>query len=213
MTHPKILQPGKSYTFSRFFEMAVDPGELLAEFGYGLSKAKLVLPQQLTDIDVLALQAQLEEDLTYVDLTSEAARREILIAPILLRVCRSVKSKLKIEYSLNVNEFLRGNLDYYLQGHHNVVVIEAKQADLTKGFTQLAVELIALDQWTNDDDVSVLYGAVTTGDVWKFGRLDRATRHVTQDLNLFRVPEDLLTLLNSLVGILGETHQVPAQRP
>jgi hypothetical protein len=101
MTHPKILQPGKSYTFSRFFEMAVDPGELLAEFGYGLSKAKLVLPQQLTDIDVLALQAQLEEDLTYVDLSSEAARREILIAPILLRVCRSVKSKLKIEYSLN----------------------------------------------------------------------------------------------------------------
>jgi hypothetical protein len=213
MTHAKILQADKSYTFSRFFEMAVDPEELLAEFGYGLSKAKLLLPQQLTDIDVLALQAQLEEDLTYVDLSSEAARREILIAPILLRVCRSVKSKLKIEYSLNVNEFLRGNLDYYLQGHRNLVVIEAKQADLTKGFTQLAVELIALDQWTNDDDVSVLYGAVTTGDVWKFGRLDRAARHVTQDLNLFRVPEDLLTLLNSLVGILGETHQVPAQRP
>jgi hypothetical protein len=45
-----------------------------------------------------------------------------------------------------VNEFLRGNLDYYLQGAHNIVVIEAKQADLTKGFTQLAVELIALDQ-------------------------------------------------------------------
>jgi hypothetical protein len=202
MTHAKILQPGKSYTFSRFFEMSVDPEELLAEFGYGLSKAKLALPQRATDIDVLALQAQLEEDLTYVDLSSEAARREILIAPILLRICRSVKSKLKIEYSLTVNEFLRGSLDYYLQGAHNVVVIEAKQADLTKGFTQLAVELIALDHWTNDD-VPVLYGAVTTGDVWKFGQLDRSRHHVTQDLNLFRVPEDLPTLLNSFVGILG----------
>jgi hypothetical protein len=202
MSHPKILQPDKSYTFSHFFEMAVDIEDLLTEFGYGFSKAKLVLPQKATDIDVVALQLQLEEDLTYVDLSSEAARREILIAPILMRICRSLKSKLKIEYNLTVSEFLRGNLDYYLQGIHNVVVIEAKQADLTKGFTQLAVELIALDQWTNDD-APVLYGAVTTGDVWRFGRLDRSAKCVIQDLNLFRVPEDLMSLLMSLVGILG----------
>jgi hypothetical protein len=64
------------------------------------------------------------------------------------------------------------------------------------------VDLIALDQWTNGD-VPMLYGAVTTGDVWKFGALDRASYHITQDLNLFRVPEDLPTLLNSFVGILG----------
>ncbi len=48
-----------------------------------------------------------------------------------------------------------------------------------------------------------LYGAVTTGDVWKFGQLDRTSHHITQDLNLFRVPEDLPTLLNRFVGILG----------
>jgi hypothetical protein len=202
MTHAKILQPDKSYTFSRFFEMTVDAEELLAEFGYGLCKGKLVLPQGVVDIDVAGLRSQLEEDLTYVDLSSEAARREILIAPILMRVCRSLKSKLKIEYSLNVNEFLRGSLDYYLQGAQNVVVIEAKQADLTRGFTQLAVELIALDQWTNSD-APLLYGAVTTGDVWRFGVLDRGSKLVTQDLNLFRVPEDLPTLLSSFVGILG----------
>jgi hypothetical protein len=49
----------------------------------------------------------------------------------------------------------------------------------------------------------ILYGAVPTGDVWKFGMLDRASNHITQDLNRFRVPEDLPTLLNSFVGILG----------
>jgi hypothetical protein len=200
MTHAKILQPDRFYTFSRFFEMTVDAEELLAEFGYGLSKGKLVLPQGVVDIDVAGLRSQLEEDLTYVDLSSEAARREILIAPILMRVCRSLKSKLKIEYSLN--EFLRRSLDYYLQGAQNVVVNVAKQADLTKGFMQLAVELIALDHWTNSD-APLLYGAVTTGDVWRFGVLDRGGKRVTQDLNLFRVPEDLPTLLSSFVGILG----------
>jgi hypothetical protein len=171
----------------------------LAEFGYGLAKGKLVLPQGVVDIDVAGLRSQLEEDLTYVDLSSEAARREILIAPILMRVCRSLKSKLKIEYSLNVSEFLRGSLDYYLK---NMVVNVAEMADLSRGFTQLAVELIALDQWTNGD-APLLYGAVTTGDVWRFGVLDRGGKRVTQDLNLFRVPEDLPTLLSSFVGILG----------
>jgi hypothetical protein len=199
MTHAKILQPDKSYTFSRFFEMTVDAEELLAEFGYGLCKGKLLLPQGVVDIDVAGLRSQLEEDLTYVDLSSEAARREILIAPILMRVCRSLKSKLKIEYSLNVSEFLQGSLDYYLK---NMVVNVAEMADLSRGFTQLAVELIALDQWANSD-APLLYGAVTTGDVWRFGVLDRAGKRVTQDLNLFRVPEDLPTLLSSFVGILG----------
>jgi hypothetical protein len=64
------------------------------------------------------------------------------------------------------------------------------------------VELIALDQWTNDD-APMLYEAVTTGDVGRFGRLDRSAKSITQDLNLFRVPEDLRSLLMSLVEISG----------
>jgi hypothetical protein len=62
MTHAKILQPDRSYTFSRFFEMTVDPEELLAEFGYELCKGKLVLPQGVVDIDVAGLRSQLEEE-------------------------------------------------------------------------------------------------------------------------------------------------------
>ena len=40
---------------------------------------------------------------------------------------------------------LKGSLDYYLYSVGKLLVIEAKNADLAKGFTQLAVELIALD--------------------------------------------------------------------
>jgi hypothetical protein len=67
--------------------MAVDADELLAEFGYSLHRAKLPLPSKPTDVDVTGLPAQLEEDLSYVDLSSEAARREVLIAPILKQIC------------------------------------------------------------------------------------------------------------------------------
>ena len=39
------------------------------------------------------------------------------------------------------------------------MVVEAKRDDLTRGFTQLAVELIALAML--EDALEVLYGAVT----------------------------------------------------
>jgi hypothetical protein len=66
----------------------------------------------------------------------------------------------------------------------------------------LAVELIALDQWT-DSDTDQLYGAVITGTEWQFGRFDRAARHITQDLKLYRVPEELETLTHILMGVLS----------
>jgi hypothetical protein len=92
-------------------------------------------------------------------------------------------------------------LDYYLQSQHNILVVEAKQGDLTQGFTQLAAELIALDRWIESDE-PILYGAVTTGDIWQFGSFHRQNRVVTQDLMLYRVPTDLEVLMQVLVAIL-----------
>jgi hypothetical protein len=43
---------------------------------------------------------------------------------------------------------------------------------------------------------------VTTGDIWKFGLLNRTEKHIIQDLNLYRVPADLEDLLRILIGIL-----------
>jgi hypothetical protein len=80
--------------------------------------------------------------------------------------------------------------------------IEAKQADLVRGFTQLAVELIALDQWTKST-APLLYGAVSTGEDWRFGVFDRSARVIKQDPQRFLVPENLEALVEILVGILA----------
>lgn len=80
--------------------------------------------------------------------------------------------------------------------------MEAKNADLSQGFTQLAVELIALDGWS-DSDETTFHGAVSTGDIWQFGILHRQQKQITQDLNLYRVPADLEELLRILIAILN----------
>ncbi|OCQ96023.1 hypothetical protein BCD64_11725 [Nostoc sp. MBR 210] len=198
-----ILQPNQSYTFRSYFEMSFEPEDILAEFGYSLKRSTLNLPKSNAELDrLINLKSRIEESLPYISLTSEAARRELLIAPILLDVIHYTRAQLRIEYPLTVTEQLKGSLDYYLHTDLKLLVVEAKNADLARGFTQLAVELIALDRWTDSQEV-YLQGAVSTGDIWKFGGLNRENKQITQDLNLYRVPADIEELIRILVAILG----------
>jgi hypothetical protein len=66
--------------------------------------------------------------------------------------------------------------------------------------------MIALDQGL-ESDAPLLYGAVSTRTIWQFGLFDRTNSQVIQDLNLYRVPADLATLLPILVGILSAENE------
>lgn len=203
MQRPLIPEGGTS-TFADYFRLNVDVEDVLAYFAYTFRAQLCVLPCTTLPLERLAeLKARLEEALPYISLTSAAARREFLIAPVLLEVIHYTHAKIRVEFPLEVTAQLRGTLDYYLQTETNLLIIEAKNADLQRGFTQLAVELIALDKWL-DPHTAMLYGAVSMGNIWQFGLLDRQAQHVTQDLNLYRVPADLDDLLHILVAILAE---------
>ena len=202
MAKGSILEPGKSYTFRNYFEMPYEPDDILAEFGYSLELTTVDWPSSsIPSESIQLLKKNIQRRLPYVRLTSEAARREVLISPLVLALIDYTQAQLRIEYSVNVSQQLKGSLDYYLHAQQNLLIIEAKNADLSRGFTQLAVELIALQQWTQDEP-EILYGAVSTGDVWQFGLLHRDGKKIQQDLNLYRVPADLEELFQILVGIL-----------
>ncbi|MBE9007054.1 hypothetical protein IQ259_18765 [Fortiea sp. LEGE XX443] len=202
MTRPPILQPGTSYTFSKYFELPYAPADILAEFDFKYERKRLDLPKYEDKLNCLEfLSGYLQRNLTYVNPISETARREVLIAPTLLEICAETHTQLNIEYPINVNDQLKGSFDYYINSDVGMLVVEAKQSDLGRGFTQLAVELIALDQWT-ESATPILYGAVTTGEDWRFGILHRRKKIISQDLKLYRVPEELEELLRVLVGII-----------
>lgn len=201
MTTLKLLQEGATYTFRSYFELPNDTDEVLAEFGYTLQQKRLQLPKTERILEGLAaFQQQLEATLPYVRLTSEAAKREILVAPVLSRVAVICQQVLRIEYPLKVNNWLQGVLDYLIRAQHSLIVVEAKRDDLIKGFTQLAIEMIALSML--EDSPNPLYGAVTIGTLWIFGTLDSDSKVVTQDIGSYTLPDDLETLIKILVGIL-----------
>ncbi|BCL39864.1 hypothetical protein [Nostoc sp. MS1] len=203
MSRPRIIQPGQSYTFSKYFDLPFSPEDILAELGCSYGRERLQLPKtESLDKQTQQLQQLIERNLRRVKLLSEDARKQAIIAPILLEVCEIAQTQLSIEYAINVSDQLKGNLDYYIDKGKGLLVIEAKQADLSRGFTQLAVELIALSEWI-DLDKPILYGAVTTGEDWRFARYNRQEKQITEDLKLYRVPEELPELIEILVGILS----------
>jgi hypothetical protein len=197
MSKPRILTE-ESYTFSKYFDLVFDIEDILAEFDCTFDRASLTLPRFEDPIDTTDLHQQILDGIEYVTLSSEQARREFLVAPIVRYLCRQTHQRVRVEYPVSVNEKLKGTLDYYFR---DLLIIEAKRDNLENGFTQLAVELIALDQWTNSSS-PILYGTVTTGETWRFGTYDRAAKQITQSIPAYSVPQELEALVRVLIGIL-----------
>lgn len=201
----KLLLENTSYTFADYFKLTYEIDSIIGYFGYNFNKDYLQLPrsnQELTRLD--DLQLRLEENLRYATLTSEMAKREFLIAPVISDLIHYTHTRVRVEFPLMVDEQLKGSLDYLLESpHHNLLVIEAKNGDLEQGVKQLAVELIALDRWLETDHNELLYGVVSIGNVWQFSMLQRTDKQLTQDLNLFRLPTDVESLLRVMIGLLA----------
>jgi hypothetical protein len=123
---------------------------------------------------------------------SETSRCENVIYPILRDVykryvgCFSLWSHKSIAYDAQ----LSGAPDYLIStksalgktvlGTPIIVVVEAKRNDFVEGWGQCLAELVAI-QKINDDDIKPVYGIVTDGELWQFGKLagDLFTRHKT----------------------------------
>ena len=201
----KVLDPKASYTFSKIFELKLIAKDLAQEFGYSLPRKRLDLPQYQGELDrIHDLQDRIEETLPYISLSTEAARREILISPDVIALIHYTIAEMRIEYPIKVTNQLQGYLDYFFDSHHRFLIIEAKREDLDFGFTQLVAQLIALDQWLSDQPTDHLLGAVTTGKLWEFGRLNRKTKHIEQGLDSYRVPDDIDPLMRILVQVLSD---------
>ena len=203
MMKKSILEKEKSYTFSDYFKLPYPTRDIVAEFDYQFRLEKIELPKkQVSNLALDKLKDTFYKKLPHISLNSEAAKREFFISPLLLELLDYIEIDIDIEYPLKVNDRLKGNIDYVVRSSKNFIVIEAKNADMEKGFSQLAVELIAMDQYLEDDNNHLLYGAITMGDIWRFGILDRQKKLIKKDIDAFVVPADLEKLFMVFFGIL-----------
>ncbi len=202
------LQEGKKYTFSDYFEMEHPVEEIVAALGYTLilQTVQFLQDQKCDTTRIQRLRDSYYELLPKITITSEIAKREFMIAPLLYEVIRQVDAKLHVDYQLDVDEYLSGSVDYFIRAAQELVIVEAKHGDLDRGFNQLAVELIAVDRYEEPQPLHKVYGAITIGEVWKFAVLERDKKRIIKDLHTLRYPEDIEEIFSVLCGILTHNH-------
>ncbi|MFN5893390.1 MAG: hypothetical protein ACK45Z_12275 [Dolichospermum sp.] len=165
---------------------------------------KYVQSNFMLEVEFPAKESFKEElDLLFTDGVidnSEDAICENLIYPVLKEVWKPYRSKLTLwsHEALAYDEDLSGIPDYTVAQRNSLstivfdkpyfLIVEAKQDKFEEGWSQCLAEMIAV-QRINDDFVSDIFGIVSNGKIWQFGKLvgDVFTRnknlYIIQDLD------------------------------
>jgi hypothetical protein len=140
---------------------------------------------------------------------SEKAKSEFLIAPILMELESLLSEKISlfsgedftVDRSLGLNgicDFLISQVPAQLTIKAPVIaIVEAKKGVLKDGWGQCMAELVAAQKFNQQrgQEISVIYGIVTSGLLWQFMKLERQTITIEPD-------EVALQPIDRLFGIL-----------
>ncbi len=143
-------------------------------------------------------------------INTEKARSEYIIAPILSEIA-FLNSQVSLfsgrNFNVDASRGLTGFCDFILTRNPDklvikapvVVIVKAKNENINDGLAQCIAEMFAaqiINQKNHEENITTVYGTVTTGQVWRFLSIDK-TQLVKVDLN-----ERYLTPINELLGII-----------
>lgn len=143
---------------------------------------------------------------------TEKSRSEMIITPILIELRKQLERKITIFSGVNFNidpeQGLNGNCDFLISKSTELLMIttpvmmlvEAKKEDLNAGLGQCIAEMIAAQIFNQRDnnDVSTIYGVITSGTNWKF--LNLKEENVYIDLKEYYLDD-----INKILGILANS--------
>ena len=143
-------------------------------------------------------------------INTEKSRSEMIIAPILIEVRKKMNAQISLfsgtEFNVDSARGLNGTCDFLISKSPEQLfikapvftIIEAKKENLNAGLGQCIAEMIAAQIFNQQEgnQISIIYGAVTTGNIWKFLQLDK--NEVCIDLT-----EYLINDLGKILGILS----------
>lgn len=149
-----------------------------------------------------------------IPLRSEKARSEGIVAPILLEI------KVLNEHHINLfsgepldvdtTMGLNGECDFIFSTSPTSTtidtpvfcLIEAKQHIIENSLGQCVAQMMGarLYNQTEGSDISVIYGCVTTGEIWQFIKLEGDKIAIDKDRYFIDEPEKIIAILQNIVN-------------
>ena len=161
------------------------------------------------------LQETLAENIPLaLDIDTEKARSEMIVVPVLIELRKLFQRKISIfsgiDFNIDKEQGLNGICDFILSKSPEqldltapiITIVEAKNDNIKSGIPQFIAETIAAQIFNEgaNNQISPIYGIVTTGSLWKFLRLEEKTVVVEQKEWFIENIELLLGILSSLVS-------------
>lgn len=121
-----------------------------------------------------------------LDINTEKARSEMIIAPILLEVRRQLNYQIGLfsgsEFNVAPEKGLNGTCDFLISLSPErlfikapiIMLVEAKKEDLKAGLGQCIAEMLAAQLFNEREanQIPIIYGVVTSGTNWRFLKLE-----------------------------------------
>jgi hypothetical protein len=162
------------------------------------------------------LRQSLEMGMTLaIDVDSEKARSEFILAPVLLELRSLAHGQVSIfsgqEFTIDRELGLNGVCDFLIARSPLqltveapvIALVEAKKGILKSGLGQCIAEMVAAQRFNREQGAQVekIYGIVTTGSIWQFLRL--VDRTITLDSKEYALDpvEKLLAILHWMLQL------------
>ena len=198
-----------SYSDFTLAKVQTDFGLTLTEQRDLFAKMQPVAPSEL-------LAMTLTEYLPLaIDINSEKARSEFIIAPVLGDVRRLSSHQVALfsgkEFNVDKDRGLNGFCDFILSRSKEqlyiqspvMTVIEAKNENLIGGLGQCIASMVAAQLFNQQTHNAVedIYGAVTTGTNWRFLKLTGKTVWIDAEEHYIQDVASILGILMMSVGV------------
>lgn len=143
-------------------------------------------------------------------ISTDKARSELIIAPVLLEARRHAQRRVSlfsgVDFPVDPERGLKGTCDFLLGLSAEqltieapvVTVVEAKNENMKAGIGQCLAEMVAAQVFNERKGrpLPAVYGVVTTGNTWKFLRL-------TGDMGFVDLAEYYIKEVGRVVGIIA----------
>ncbi|WYL96826.1 MAG: hypothetical protein HEQ35_26250 [Gloeotrichia echinulata IR180] len=176
-----------------------------------ISSRENIFPQ----IAPLPASEYLQETLAYnvpfaLASNTEKSRSEMIIAPILLELTKKFAQEISlfsgVEFNIEPSQGLSGSCDFLISRSPEILlinapvimIVEAKKENIKGGLGECIAEMYAAKLFNEREgnEITEIYGVVTTGEIWKFLKLSGERAQID-------LAEYFLNDVNKILGILA----------
>jgi len=145
-----------------------------------------------------------------VSISTEKARSEMIISPILLEIRRKFNYEISlfsgVDFTVDSQKGLNGFCDFIISLSKEqlfvsapvITLVESKNENLKSGLAQCIAEMVAAQLFNEQqgNSIKTIYGAVTIGTIWQFLKLENQV--ISIDLSEYYIKD-----VKKILGILS----------